>query len=262
MKFLIGSAAIAVLAAMPFSASAQLIGNLDNNTVLGSAIGAGLGGALGSNLAGSGQRQEGTAIGAALGGVAGYALSNQGQGQRYAPVPGYGGPVAYGQPALPYSNQVRIPTNYQGGFAGAPAYGGAPTIIQNGGYVAGPLIPVTRYTAPRVTYTLPPVVRVQREIVRKERVVVKADCPSGTTEQADGTCMSSPRTVFEPAPVIIPSQCPAGTTDQGNGTCLAAPVVLRPLPKVVTRPKQKKTYCYSGGHNTNHNKHHKSSTCH
>jgi hypothetical protein len=93
-------------------------------------------------------------------------------------------------------------------------------------------------------------------------IVIPSQCPAGTTDQGNGTCLEPAKTVIGQAPVVIPGQCPSGTTDQGNGTCLAAPVVLRPLPKVVTRPKQKKTYCYSGGHNTNHNKHHKSSTCH
>lgn len=55
--------------------------------LVGTGIGAGLGGVIGSNLAGSGQRQEGTAIGAVIGGLAGYGIANaranQGYGQTF-----------------------------------------------------------------------------------------------------------------------------------------------------------------------------------
>ncbi len=52
--------------------------------LVGTGAGAVIGGAIGSNLAGSGVREEGTAIGALIGGAAGYALSSQGQGQGQA----------------------------------------------------------------------------------------------------------------------------------------------------------------------------------
>ena len=168
MKRLLSTAAIAVAAFFPVSASAQFIGNLDNTTVLGglggaglggvigsqiapsgnrtegaaigavvgglagtsfgnsrsnfagnpfagqfnpgfngrnlagTAVGAGLGGVIGSNIAGSGQRQEGTAIGAVIGGLAGYSLANGRSNSRYggSPVPvntgGFRGPIASG----------------------------------------------------------------------------------------------------------------------------------------------------------------------
>lgn len=81
----------------------------NGGNLVGTGIGAGLGGVIGSNLAGSGQRQEGTAIGAVLGGLAGYGIanaranqgytqsSNQSFNQGYAPsfTPNYG--PNYGQ---------------------------------------------------------------------------------------------------------------------------------------------------------------------
>jgi outer membrane lipoprotein SlyB len=137
---------------------------------LGTAVGAGLGGALGSNLAGSGQRQEGTAIGALIGGVAGYALSdNRGafSGRGYnqpaysQPAYGYGGgyaPVArpvqpapvynynYGAPALINVQRAPLPV-------AAPVFGG---YVNGGTYANTRTVYVPR--APRVepiTYAAP-----------------------------------------------------------------------------------------------------------
>jgi len=76
MKYLLSGAAIIALSCLPMTAHAQLIGGLDNNTLLGGAIGAGVGGAIGSNLAGTGVQDEGTAIGAVVGGLAGAAYAN------------------------------------------------------------------------------------------------------------------------------------------------------------------------------------------
>lgn len=76
MKLLTLLISTAALTALPVTANAQLLGGFDNNTLLGGTIGAGLGGAIGSNLAGSGVRDEGTAIGAVLGGLAGAAYGN------------------------------------------------------------------------------------------------------------------------------------------------------------------------------------------
>ncbi len=77
MKILSITVAAAALLLAPTTANAQLFGGLDNSTVLGGLAGAGLGGAIGSNLAGSGNRDEGTAIGAALGGLAGASFGNR-----------------------------------------------------------------------------------------------------------------------------------------------------------------------------------------
>lgn len=388
---LTGTAALLALALMPAPAQAQLIGNLDNSTLLGGAVGAGLGGvigsniapdgqgdeytaigavagglagaaygnsrstyagnpyagqfnpgfnsrnlvgtaigagvggAIGSNLAGSGQRQEGTAIGAVLGGAAGYSLATRtarpryygpsysgnvysggsyGVGYRGAPYvdgqAGIGASLGYGSGfngvtgsystspyvsssysggtvSIPttyrgtaYTGQVGIPTNYRGSASrfqripipspaiGSPAPGPfygpltglntgpvlptAPGSYHKGEYIAGPVTPVTTYAPSCGSPCAPtPKIRVQREIIRKERVVVKADCPQGTYEQADGTCMTPPRTVYEPAPTVIPSHCPAGTTDQGDGTCLEpAKTVLGQAPIVI------KQHCPAG----------------
>jgi len=76
MKILMTTVAIATMAFVPTTAQAQLFGGLDNGTLLGGTVGAGLGGAIGSNLAGSGQRDEGTAIGAVVGGLAGASFAN------------------------------------------------------------------------------------------------------------------------------------------------------------------------------------------
>ena len=59
-------------------AHAQFFGpTVDNNTVIGGLAGAGIGGAIGSNIAGSGNRDEGTAIGALIGGLAGAGIGNR-----------------------------------------------------------------------------------------------------------------------------------------------------------------------------------------
>lgn len=307
MKFLFSTAAIAALALVPATASAQLFGGLDNNTVLGgtvgaglggvigsqlapsgnrtegsaigavvgglagaaygnsrsnfdgnpyagqfnpgfngqnlagTAIGAGLGGVIGSNLAGSGQREEGTAIGAVLGGLAGYSIANGRSNARYGGAPGYNGgfagpgfnpgfvPATQGQFQGQYLTVPSQGVAHGGGFSQAPAYQ-APTYTQ-GGYVAGPVIPVTTYSAPRVQYVQPQVIR---QVVKRERVVIDQPCPHGTTQQSDGTCLTAPRVVHAPAPTVIPSQCPSGTTDQGNGTCLApAKHIVEPAPVII-----------------------------
>jgi len=205
----------------------------NGRTLAGTAIGAGLGGAIGSNLAGSGQRQEGTAIGAVLGGVAGYALANGRSNSRYSsgPVGTYGAPAIYGGG---YGAPVGFsgysgPVGYGGGFATPAPLPSMPVApgpqYVPGGMVAGPIIPVTSYgqnveqtIIRQRTIQAPPRVLPGR-VIHHAPVVVTQPCPSGTTEQSDGTCMSAPRTVYEPAPTVIPSYCPSGTTDMGNGTC-------------------------------------------
>ena len=88
--------------------------------LIGTAIGAGLGGAIGSNLAGSGVREEGTALGALIGGVAGYAISNRRAGGSWN---GYGGGYGYNAPAY-------APVGgFGGGYAPAPVYP-QPTYVQ------------------------------------------------------------------------------------------------------------------------------------
>ena len=81
MKLFAALAATAALtlatSALATPAHAQFFGpGVDNNTVIGGLAGAGIGGAIGSNIAGSGNRDEGTAIGALVGGLAGAAIGN------------------------------------------------------------------------------------------------------------------------------------------------------------------------------------------
>lgn len=139
----------------------------NQRNLIGAGIGAGLGGVIGSNIAGSGQRQEGTAIGAALGGLVGYGIANRTaqRPMRYGSMPQYPsyGPsygssygqaytqteaqhrYAYGHPHQPrvtyapaqphyqphyqshYQTQAYYPSAYQGQIAPAPAWPSAPT---------------------------------------------------------------------------------------------------------------------------------------
>lgn len=286
MKFLMSSAAIAALAFVPTTANAGGssygcgaspcasgfnsgasrygggFGQSGGNGLIGAGVGAALGGVLGSQLAGSGARTEGSYIGAALGGAAGYAIGNGGFGSNGGF--GYGG-GSYGGG---YG-----PGFIGGGLPPAPVpYG--PAFIHSGQYLHGPVIPVTRYTAPRIqplpilsqprtVYTAPvfsgltiaapnvslagPPIRstvVRRTIsveaapiARAQRYVdpIIADCPAGTTQQSDGTCLErsyTPAPTFTPAPSYSPpvisqpynppqmADCPSGTTKQADGTCL------------------------------------------
>ena len=278
MKVLLTTAAVAAMALIPAAASAQFATH-NTNTVFGGTVGAGLGGIVGSRVAGSGNRTEGAIIGAAVGGLAGSALANGRSASRYGstasgfgapvgggfvPAGGFGAPVGggfvssggFGAPAGGFVSGpgvVGAPAGFGGapGF-GAPAFGapvggfGAPAPLRpgvnlaNGGFVSGPVIPVTT-SRPRVQQTIvrqrtiqaPPRV-IPGRVIQRPPVVVNQPCPSGTTQQPDGTCLSAPRTVHAPAPTVIPAMCPAGTTDMGNGTCQepaktvmgAAPIVI------------------------------------
>jgi len=124
----------------------------NQRNLIGTGIGAGLGGVIGSNIAGSGQRQEGTAIGAALGGLAGYTIANRTaqRPMRYGSMPQYSsyGPSygpSYGHPHQPrvtyapaqphyqpyyqshYTTQAYYPSVYHGQIAPAPAWPSTPT---------------------------------------------------------------------------------------------------------------------------------------
>lgn len=135
----------------------------NQRNLIGTGIGAGLGGVIGSNIAGSGQRQEGTAIGAALGGLAGYTIANRTapRPMRYGSTPHYPsyGPAyvqsyaptyaqqeyGYGYPHQPrvtyapaqphyqpqyqshYQTQAYYPSAYQGQAAPTPTWPSTPT---------------------------------------------------------------------------------------------------------------------------------------
>jgi len=196
----ITTAAIAAMTLIPATASAQF-GGVNTNSLFGGTVGAGLGGVVGSQIAGSGNRTEGAVIGAVVGGLAGSTFANSQSNQfnngfngrsnaRYSsggfvpaggftgvpvnggfvPASGFGAPVGGG--FVPAGGFVGAP----GGFVGAPGAFGAPTAFppaplpstsfSSGGFVSGPIIPVTT-TRPRVQQTI---VR-QRTIQAPPRVV-------------------------------------------------------------------------------------------
>ena len=74
MKVLLTTAAIAAMALIPATASAQF-GGVNTNSLFGGTVGAGIGGIAGSQIAGSGNRTEGAVIGAVVGGLAGSAIA-------------------------------------------------------------------------------------------------------------------------------------------------------------------------------------------
>ena len=89
----------------------------NTRSLLGTAAGAGIGGAIGSNLAGSGVRQEGTAIGALIGGVAGYALSDRSGAFR-----GSNAPYGYNAPAYGYNTGPQAPVRFAAPQYQVPQY--------------------------------------------------------------------------------------------------------------------------------------------
>lgn len=221
----------------------------NTRNLVGTGIGAGLGGVIGSNLAGSGQRQEGTAIGAVLGGVAGYALSNRGSSRygNYGSQGGYlsgpagngyvGGGLAYGGYSYGGQGFSTGPDFVNGpGYVGGPAFGApgfpagpvmhGPQFVPSGQYISGPIMPVTRFVQPAPR----PV------ILSQPRTVFTAPVSPGFTYAAPNVRLAGPPirpTVVhrsysvEPAPIIRaqrimaePANCPAGTTLQNDGTCL------------------------------------------
>lgn len=220
------------------------------NSLLGAGIGAGLGGAIGSNLAGSGVRQEGTAIGAALGGLIGYGVANRGGNSRYGGSQ-YGG-VGYGSPV--YNGPA-----YGGAGYGAPIMGGgfaapnfpAPQPFATGQYISNtyvssvvpgqaqviappPVMPAPVYTAPRVTYTpdltiAAPTVRLAGPSLERPDIYV------GVTRRETMPIMRAERIVIPaPAPrhvhthaVTVPTTYSVGGTP--GSTRYAAPNVIAPI---------------------------------
>ena len=236
----------------------------NGRNLVGTGIGAGLGGVIGSNLAGSGQRQEGTAIGAVLGGVAGYALSNRGSSRygNYGPQGGYSsGPMlggGYVDGGYGPNGHVHGGHGFAGGpgfaagpgFVGGPGFGSpsfqpapimhGPQFVPSGQYISGPIIPVTRFVQPAPR----PV------ILSQPRTVFSAPVSQGFTYAAPNLTLAGPPirpTVVrhsysvQPAPIIRaehfraePAHCPPGTTSQSDGTCLentvtyTAPIISQP----------------------------------
>ena len=76
-----------------------------------------------------------------------------------------------------------------------------------------------------------------KQIVEPAPIVIPSSCPSGTTDQGNGTCLAPAKQIVEPAPVVISASCPAGTTDLGNGTCQEpAKTVFGSAPVVIPQP--------------------------
>ena len=293
MKYIMTSAAVAALVALPVTAQAQFFGSgFDNSSVLGGLAGAGIGGALGSNLAGSGNRDEGTAIGAALGGLAGVGFGNSrsrygnnpfagsfnpgftgnsllgtGAGAAVGGVIGsnlagsgvrqegtaigavLGGLAGYGlanRGGQGGQNAGFAPAGFNGGF-GTPAFGNASIIggglglpprggvsfAPSGQFVSGPVIPVTRYTQPAVTRRI--VVTQPRRIAAPRPVIRRAPAPIPTTVVSVAPRVQQ-RPVVRATRVVVPvpstyADCPAGMKLLKNGSCLETTntIVAKPV---------------------------------
>ena len=199
MKHLLRSLTLGVaVTAFVSPASAQFLG-LDNDGLVGGAVGAGIGGVIGSNLAAGDVQDEGTALGAVIGGIAGYAIASGSNGSRYgnygghgyssgygyAPYSGYSGGHSYG-----YSQQ-----NYYTGYSNYPAYVPSyPQTMPCGGYsgCSGPqFIPSGQYSShiipgPSYTYyetVLPSYTYVQPVQVYQPPVqtITTSSCSAGST---------------------------------------------------------------------------------
>ena len=290
MKYIMTSTAVAALVALPVTAQAQFFGSgFDNSSVLGGLAGAGIGGALGSNLAGSGNRDEGTAIGAALGGLAGVGFGNSRSRYGNNPFagsfnPGFtgnsllgtgagaavgcvigsnlagsgvrqegtaigavlGGLAGYGLANRGGQNAGFAPAGFNGGF-GTPAFGNAGIIggglglpprggvsfAPSGQFVSGPVIPVTRYTQPAVTRRI--VVTQPRRIAAPRPVIRRAPAPIPTTVVSVAPRVQQ-RPVVRATRVVVPvpstyADCPAGMKLLKNGSCLETTntIVAKPV---------------------------------
>ena len=243
----------------------------------GSAIGAVLGGAAGYAIANRSHASRYGHSGYGYNGGYGYGGASRYGGYGSGGHGGFNGGGFNGGGFVPAGGFVG--GGFAPGFVPGPVMNG-PTFVNSGRYISGPVIPVTRYIqpAPRpvtilsqprtvftapvysgITYAAPNVrlagppirstvvrhtVRTQHmPIARAERYVdpVMADCPAGTTQQSDGTCLErtytaaptyTPAPAYTPAPRYTPpvisqpynppqmANCPAGTTKQSDGTCL------------------------------------------
>jgi hypothetical protein len=65
-----------------------------------------------------------------------------------------------------------------------------------------------------------------------------ADCPAGTTLQADGSCLSSSVTSYTPSYSV-------GSSYNAPATTYVAPAPTYSVPETVVRPQAE--YCYAGG---------------
>jgi len=73
------------------------------------------------------------------------------------------------------------------------------------------------------TYTQPhaqPQTNIQNmtKVIRIERQIIPSECPKGTQEQSDGSCLKTRKVIETLKPVILAPPCPEGTM---QGTELA-----------------------------------------
>ena len=226
----------------------------NGRNLTGAGIGAGLGGIIGSNLAGSGVRQEGTALGAVLGGAAGFALANRGSsrygglqgggfsggfnGGGFGPAgpgsvggPGFASGPAFGAPSFGAPGFGPTGPGFVGGpaFGGAPGFGGpglplapvlsGPQFVPSGQFISGPIMPVTRFVQPAPR----PV------ILSQPRTVFTAPVSQGITYAAPNVRLAGPeirptvvrRTVtVQPAPIVRAERVMAPPAECPAGTTL------------------------------------------
>ena len=211
------------------TASAQLFGGgIDNNTILGGAVGSGLGAAIGYNIAPSGNASEGRAIGALAGGLAGAAFGNQRSNYGANPYagqfnPGFtdksllgtlvgaglGGALGHNIASSGVRDEGRVLGALVGGIAGnvlsgegifggkkkkatinAPFYGGAP--IYGGAY------PTTLAHGGAVTYTQ------SAPVTYQTSRIVSAPAPIIQHVPAPAPIIIKP--AVAPAPITLPTQ--------------------------------------------------------
>ncbi len=165
-------------------------------------------------------------------GVAGLTLAANAQ-SRYGNVYDYESGRNCGNACTP-APVAPTASRYGAPVVAAPTYNPAPVYVDC--VTAGTCAP-----QPSVVYSQPaPVYSTPAPTYTQSTQAAPANCPSGTTPQADGTCMqtgssfsttttfsepsfssstssstfSSPSTSFEPV------SCPSGTIAQGDGTCM------------------------------------------
>ena len=214
-------------------------------TLVGTGAGAAIGGAIGSNIAGSGQREEGTAIGAVLGGVAGYSLANQGRNQQQFSGQQFGGqqfsgqqfgqPVGYNPQPVAYSGQT-VGYNPQLVYSGqtvTQTYQGPSTqYVQQVPTYQAPrhqtvqYVPDVTYAAPSVRLAGPPL---RERVVYSNRVHVE-HMPIARAEHY----VAPARTVYQ-SPHIPSTRY---TTQQ--------PVYQQAVQQPVVQHTQPETLCYAG----------------
>lgn len=108
----------------------------------------------------------------------------------------------------------------------APAPGAAPVMVDCG-VMGNPACAPTVIAQPTTVYTQPQPVYTDSYSTQNYSAQM-IDCPAGTVEQADGSCMQSsmaqPTTSYgssySSSSNVRMADCPAGTTKQPDGTCM------------------------------------------